>query len=108
MKTISNFILVVIVFFTMNGCSVYKYNKTFGDYSCDGLTYENSNVYYNGELAAELGAIEIAYDDGKIVREATFILTSTKYNEIAINIIKFVKEHKSNEDWDVEVELKAQ
>jgi len=108
MKTISKFLLIAVVFFTTIGCSVYKYNKTFEGYNCDGLTYEGSNVYYNGELAAELGAIEVAYDDGKLVREATFVLTSSKYNEIAINIIKFVTEHKQSENWEVEVELKAQ
>ena len=108
MNTINKFLIIALVFFTTIGCSVYRYNKTFEDYTCDGLTYEGSNVYYNGELAAELGAIEIAYDNGKIVREATFVLTSSKYNEIAINIIKFVTEHKRNEDWDVEVESKAQ
>ena len=59
-------------------------------------------------MAAELGAIEIAYDNGKLVKEATFVLTSSKYNEIAISIIKFVTEHKQSEDWEVEVELKAQ
>ena len=41
----------------------------------EGLTYENASVYYNGKLAATLGSVEVAYDDGKLIREATFILT---------------------------------
>ena len=69
-----------------------------------GLTYDGTNVYYFGELCAELSAIEVAYDDGRIVREATFVLVDSKYNDQAISVIKLVKEKQPS--LEVEVELK--
>lgn len=69
-----------------------------------GLTYDGTNVYYEGELCAELSAVEVAYDDGKIVREATFVLVDSKYNDQAISIIKLVKDIRPS--LEVEVELK--
>src|SRR5210317_1633454 len=69
-----------------------------------GLTYDGTNVYFHEELCAELSALEIAYDDGKIVKEATFVLVDSKYNDQAISIIKLVKEKRPS--LEVEVELK--
>jgi hypothetical protein len=54
-----------------------------------------------------LGAVELAYDNNKIVHEATFILTSEKYNDIAINIIKFASLYHKDKKWEIEVELKS-
>ena len=36
----------------------------------------------------------------EINREATFVLTSTEFNDIAINIIKLVQEKKEDPDWE--------
>ena len=69
-----------------------------------GLTYDGTNVYFQEELCAELSALEIAYDDGKIVKEATFVLVDSKYNDQALSIIKLVKEKRPS--LEVEVELK--
>ena len=69
-----------------------------------GLTYDGTNVYFQEELCAELSALEIAYDGGKIVKEATFVLVDSKYNDQAISIIKLVKEKRPS--LEVEVELK--
>ena len=74
--------------------------------STEGLTYEGTDIYYKGELAAKLGAVEVAYDNKKIVYEATFILTSEKFNPIAINIIKFASRLHKDKNWEIEVELK--
>lgn len=97
-----NLLLVVCVFFTLTtiSCKVHplKHVKT------DGLTYEGTDIYYNGELCATLSAIEVAYDNGKIVREATFVLTSSEFNEMALPIIKLVQEKRPS--IEVEVELK--
>jgi hypothetical protein len=57
-----------------------------------------------GELCATLSAIEVAFDDGKIVKEATFVLVDSKYNEQALPIIKFIK--SKSPSLEVEVELK--
>ena len=94
-----------ILIFVLSACSASGVS-VLDSYNTDGLTYEETSVYYNGELAATLSSVEVAYDDGKLVREATFVLTSSKFNDIAINIIKLVQEKKKDDSWEVEVELK--
>ena len=86
-------------------CSPNSANVLNG-YSTEGLTYENTSVFYNGVLAAELSSVEVAFDDGKLVQEATFVLTSSEFNEIAVNIIKLIHEKKEDPNWEIEVELK--
>jgi hypothetical protein len=103
MGKISRFLIVVCVFFTHTifySCSI----NPLKNINTDGLTYDGTNVYYNGELCATLSAMEVAYDNGKVVREATFVLTSSKFNDKALNIIKFVQEKRPS--IEVEVELK--
>ena len=97
-----NLLLVVCVFFTLTtiSCKVHPLKHV----KIDGLTYDGTDIYYNGELCATLSAIEVAYDNGKIVREATFVLTSSKFNEMALPIIKLVQEKRPS--IEVEVELK--
>lgn len=93
---------ILIVFaILIIGCAV----DPLKNISTSGLTYSGDSVFYNGELCAELSAIEIAYDDGKIVREATFVLTDSKYNELALPIIALVKTKQPS--LEVEVELKS-
>jgi hypothetical protein len=58
--------------------------KLLSSYSTEGLTYENTSVYYSGKLAATLASVEVALDDGKLVQEATFVLTSSEYNDVAV------------------------
>ena len=72
--------------------------------STDGFSYEGTDIYYKGELCAQLGALEVAYDDGKLVREVTYIVTNEKFNEVAIGILKYIRDRKPT--WEVEVELK--
>lgn len=71
--------------------------------SSDGLTYENGSVYHNGTIIAKLSGVEVAYDNRKLVKEATFKLTSPEYNHFAYRIIKLVTD--KNPKWEVEVEL---
>jgi len=95
-----NLILSLVVGIITTSCAVNPLNGV----DTYGLTYDGTNVYYNDELCAELSAIEVAYDDGKIVREATFVLVDSKYNDRALSIIKLVKEKQPS--LEVEVELK--
>jgi hypothetical protein len=74
-------------------------------HSTEGLTHENTSVYYIGKLAATLGSFEVAYDEGKIVREATFVLTFSEFNDIALNIIRRIQESKDDPAWEIEVDL---
>jgi predicted adenine nucleotide alpha hydrolase (AANH) superfamily ATPase len=89
----------------MVGCAPDS-TKLLQGCSTEGLTYENTSVYYNGKLAATLASVEVALDDGKLVQEATFLLTSNEYNDIAVNIIKLIQQRKENPNWEIEVELK--
>ena len=70
----------------------------------EGLSYHGTAIYYKGELCAVMGALEMAYDDGKIVREVTYIVVDPKFNEQAINVLKYIRQRKPS--WEVEVELK--
>lgn len=72
--------------------------------STDNFSYVGTDVYYAGELMAKMGAVEIAYDDGKIVREVTYIVTDQKFNEHAMGLLKYIRQRKPS--WEVEVELK--
>lgn len=90
--------VLVVLFLIIVSCAPLK------GVSVDGLTHVGETVYYNGFPAASLSSIELSYDDGRLVREYTFVLTSAEYNSIALNIIKFIRQHNPN--VEVEVELK--
>lgn len=94
------------VMLLVTGCNAYKYNRTFKNYNTEGLTHQGTSVYYNGKKAATLKSVEVAYDDGKIVHEASFDLTSSEFNNIAIPIIKYASKHFQHKNWEIEVELK--
>ena len=72
--------------------------------STEDFSYQGTDIYYKGELCAQMGALEVAYDDGKVVREVTYIVTDEKFNEVAMGILKYVRERRPS--WEVEVELK--
>ena len=91
-----NLILLFLFLLTV-GCS------PLANISTQGLTYDGTDVYYNGELCAKFSAIELAYDNGKIVRDATFLIVSSDYNEQALAIIKLVS--SKNPKLEVEVQL---
>lgn len=92
-KLITLFALVI----SLTSCSELRH------VSSDGLTYENGNIYHKGELIAKLSGVEVAYDNRKLVTEATFKLTSSEYNHLAYGIIKLVT--NKNPKWEVEVEI---
>ena len=71
--------------------------------STQGLSYDGTDVFYNGELCAKFSAMELAYDNKKIVREATFIIVNPKYNDKALPILKLVT--SKNSKIEVEVQL---
>lgn len=71
--------------------------------STKNISYDGTDIYVNNELAATLSTIEIALDDDKIVKEATFKLTDEKFNPYIINMIKFV--HLKRSDMEIEIEL---
>lgn len=95
---------IIISFFLMflTSCAV----NPLRNIDTYGLTYDGTDVYCDGVRCAELSAVEIAYDNGKIVTEATFVLVDAKYNDRALSIIKFVRDRKPG--YEVEVELKNQ
>jgi hypothetical protein len=88
----------ILLLVLLCGCSPLKFYKT------TGLNYHAANIYYNEELCARVSAVEIAYDNGKIVQEVTYIIENPKYNHLAKSIIAYVS--KLRPSWEVEVELK--
>ena len=95
-------VMLILLFTSLTSCAVNPL-KNIDTY---GLTYDGTDVYCDGVRCAELSAVEIAYDNGKIVTEATFVLVDAKYNDRALSIIKFVRDRKPG--YEVEVELKNQ
>ncbi len=91
-------LIVILGLVSLISCSELR------NVSTDGLTYDNGNVYHKGDLVAKLSGVEVAYDNHKLVTEATFVLTSANYNHLAYGIIKFVTNR--NPKWEVEVEIK--
>jgi hypothetical protein len=90
-KVMKKLILSLVVGIIATSCAVHPLKHI----TTDGLTYDGTDIYYNGKLCATLSAIEVAYDNGKIVREATFVLTSSEYNPIALKIIKLVTKNQT-------------
>lgn len=88
----------ILLLVLLCGCSPLKKYKT------EGLTYQGANIFYKGELCARVTAVEIAYDNRKIVQEVTYIIDDPKYNHLAKSIIAYVS--KLRPSWEVEVELK--
>ena len=93
-----NVFLVGVLFLT--SCAVNPLRNV----STQGLSYQGTDIYYQGELCAQMGALEVAYDAGKVVREVTYIVTDEKFNDHAMAILKYIRERKPS--WEVEVELK--
>jgi hypothetical protein len=90
-------IIMLFVLVLLASCSELR------NVSTDGLIYENGNIYHKGDLIAKLSGVEVAYDNRKLVTEATFKLTSSNYNHFAYGIIKLVT--NKNPKWEVEVEI---
>jgi hypothetical protein len=88
-------ILLLVMF---SGCTTLKM------YNTDGFTNHGADIYYNGEMCAKVSAIEISYDNGKIVNEVTYLIEDVRFNHLAKRMIAYVIKHKPN--WEVEVEIK--
>jgi hypothetical protein len=93
MKRIGFLLLVLLV-----SCSSYKKS------SMTGLSYEGPNIYYKGEMCARLSAIEMALDNGKLVKEATYSIEDPKFNHLAVPIISYIRKQKRG--WEVEIDFK--
>ena len=96
---------IIFLFTALVGCSNRYYTQQkFKQVSTDGLTYDGTHIYYKGELCATMSAVELSYDNGEIVREITFIIQSSEFNEQALPIIKLIQ--SKSQSMEVEVELK--
>jgi hypothetical protein len=90
--------LGILLLLVLSSCASFKGYKT------DGLTHQGADIYYKGELCARVSAVEISYDNGKIVNEVTYLIEDVKFNNLAKGIITYVVKHKP--DWEVEIEIK--
>ena len=66
-------ILIALLF---TSCSVSS--KVLEKYNTDDFSYVGRTITRDDEVVAKLKAIELSYDGGKLVYEATFELTSSK------------------------------
>lgn len=95
-KMMKKLLLVFLILFTFS-CNPLL------NVSTQGLSYDGTDVYFNGELCAKFSAIELAYDNKKIVREVTFLIVNPKFNDQALPILKLVA--SKNPNIEVEVQL---
>lgn len=103
MKSITKLYLITL-FLLFTSCSrMYLTNIDTSKISHDG-----TNIYFDGNLVAQMSALEIAHDrnifGGRITRECTFIITDQKYDYLALHIIKYMRKKKPS--WEIEVEIK--
>ena len=94
-------ILIALLF---TSCSVSS--KVLEKYNTDDFSYVGRTITRDDEVVAKLKAIELSYDDGELVYEATFELLHSKYNPYALHVIKIARAHPKMKDWDIEVVLK--
>jgi hypothetical protein len=90
--------LLFVLFLSSCSPSILKHAPT------EGFSHVGTDVYYMGEKCATMTSLEMAYDNNKIVRECTLIITDEKFDQYALNIIKYMR--KKVPHWEVEVELK--
>ena len=81
-------------------------HKVLEKYNTEDFSYVGRTITRDNEIVAKLKAIELSYDGGELIYEATFELVSSKYNHYALNVIKIARTHPKMKDWDIEVELK--
>ena len=93
-------LVILANFIFLMGC---KTQDVFKD-ATNILTYKNEMFYHGNEIVAKLSSVELAYDDGKLVHEVTFVLTDAGQNDHALEILKIM--HEIRPEWDIEVELK--
>lgn len=74
-----------------------------GKYNPEKFMFANKFVFYEGDTIARLMSVELAYDDGKIVSEATFRLHTPNSYDAAIALIKAMHALKPN--WEIEVQI---
>lgn len=72
-------------------------------YQTEGYIFDQQHVIYGQDTIARLSSFELAYDNGKLVYEVTFIILKLDYNDRAGDIIKVMHERKP--DWDIEVQI---
>jgi len=107
-KTLIGIFVTLGMLFLMVGCSTQKHGLSgaYKNISTEEFSFIGTDIYYNGELCAQLGAVEVAYDDNKIVREITYIMVDERFDNVALGVLKYVRERKPS--WEVEVELKKE
>jgi len=92
-------ILFALVLLFFSSCSVFK------NYDTSGFTTQGNIVLYNGTVMAELKGVEIAYDNGKIVRELTFELKDGSNNDKVINLLAFLNGRYKKYEIEVEIPI---
>jgi hypothetical protein len=90
--------LLLILPFLISSCSATKVTPV----DTTHLSYKGTDVYYDGVLCAKLKSVEMAWDECRITKELSFVITDTKFDQYALNIIMFLRKIKPN--YEIEVE----
>jgi hypothetical protein len=93
------FTLLLVSTFIFLGCA----SNPLRNINTDKFSFKGTDVYYEGKLMAVLSNIEVAYDDGKIVREVTYRLVSDEFNEQVLGLIKYFRLRHPRYEIEVDV-----
>ena len=96
------FTLLVVSTFIVLGCA----SNPLRNISTDKFSFKGTDVYYEGKLMATMSNIEVAYDDGTIVREVTSRLVSDEFNEQVLGLIKYFRLRHPSYEIEVDVPYK--
>lgn len=97
------FTLLVVSTFIVLGCA----SNPLRNINTDKFSFKGTDVYYEGKLMATMSNIEVAYDDGKIVREVTYRLVSDEFNEQVLGLIKYFRLRHPSYEIEVDVPYKG-
>lgn len=78
-------------------CSVTR------NYNTEGFHIEGNYVYFKEEPMCELVGIEYALDDHKLVKELTFKVVDSDYNNKITELIAFL--HEKHPNYEIEIEI---
>ena len=91
------FLTLIITIVLLASCSVTR------KYDTTGFHIEGNYVYFKEEPMCELVGIEFALDDHKLVKELTFKVVDSDYNNKITELIAFL--HEKHPDYEIEVEI---
>lgn len=91
-------VIALTVLTMMMSCGIPK-----DYYPAYKFEHRGEQIWFENQMVAQLIAVELSYDNGRIVREYTFKLSGPQFNHLAVDMIKFIRLH--DQKAEIEIEL---